>query len=372
MKKDIIILSAAFFLIFLSFNTAQQYFAAIYSDFGKEKTAFYSLALIYLFFFIGTFFAPLIAARIGLKKSMIIASLGFAAFVAAIPLKTDWIMIALSVVLGLGAALLWTAQGAYVIRTTDEKNRAKALGVIISSLFLGSFLGVAGASFLIKMISLELLFFLLAGIAALGTFLLMALEEREEKIGRSSLKGVFLLMKTRAVRFFPLFFTTNMLLGFFVGVVALHLKDIGGIDFAGRVSSVFWISGAIVPFLSGAVADKFGKVKALKLLALLLIISAALLFIDYHPAPVIVGVAIWGLFIASVNNVGLAAISDISKDKEAIAAFFQFSLQTGAIFAFLISAIISYQTALYITGALGLASLITLFFVKEESNLHAS
>ncbi len=366
MKKDIIILSAAFFLIFLSFNTAQQYFAAVYSDFGKEQIAAYSLATAYFFFFLGTFIAAPLTGKIGLKKSMAIASIGYAVFIAAIPLKVDWLVLLFGAIVGVCAAILWTAEGAYIIKATEEKSRATTIGIFISCVQAGSFIGIFGTSFLIEKLGFETSFFGLSGIVILGTLTLLILKEERDEAQKSDFKGILKMLKTKALLFFPLFFAAYMLMGFFVSSIMLHLKELNGIEFAGKITSVFWLTTIIAPLLAGKVAEKIGNVKALKSVLLLLLAGITSLLFLKTPISIITAIIFLGLFFASVLNVGLAAISNTSKNKNEVAAYFQFSATGGGVFALLISGNISHSVALYITGIVGVISLIALFFAKEN------
>ncbi len=139
MRKDIIVMAAGFFLIFLGFNTTIQYFTVSYAQAGLAVLSLNALALTFLFFFIGSFLAPTLISRIGLKTGLLIGAFGYAIFIYSVLTKTTTLVIVSAILQGLCAAILWISEGAYIIHTTDEKKRTLALGIVNSATFAGSF-----------------------------------------------------------------------------------------------------------------------------------------------------------------------------------------------------------------------------------------
>lgn len=82
--------------------------------------------------------------RLGLRRSLFLGSLTYVAFVTANAFYRPWFVYLSSALLGFGAALLWTAQGSFVVRCSradDHLNRK------VPGSSLGKFNGVFFALF---------------------------------------------------------------------------------------------------------------------------------------------------------------------------------------------------------------------------------
>ncbi len=368
MKKDITILAIGFFMIFLGFNTLQQYFTIAYAQSGLAILSLHALAITYIFFFTGSFIAPLLIEKIGLRNALIAGGAGYVLFIGIIPLKSVPIVIAAAAINGICAALIWISEGAYVITSTDEKNRAAMLGIVNAAAFGGSFIGILATSLIVNTIGFDRVFNLLALSAAIGTVTFVFLTNKKTQIEKTPLLGALSLARTKAALFIPLFFATLMTVGFFVSTIMVHLQTTQGTEAAGKISSIFWLAAIITSFAAGTVATKIGNINTLRLIAGLLIVSAILFFTGNQVA-VMIAAAIWGAYLATVLNVGLAAVSTISTNKNQVAAFFQFCLQPGAVFAFVMAGVFDYTSVLYLIIGAGMLSLLALIFVKDENRM---
>jgi MFS family permease len=147
MNRNVLLVAISFFFIFFGFNTAQQYFASIYAQQGIENIAMISLFILYFFFMVGSLLASIIVTRLSLRKSMVLASLIYLMFLLVIIARQPVLLLLASAIVGVAAAILWTAEGAYVVKSSDKRNYGRNAGLVISALFLGSFIGIISASF---------------------------------------------------------------------------------------------------------------------------------------------------------------------------------------------------------------------------------
>ncbi len=364
MRKDIIVMAAGFFLIFLGFNTTIQYFTVSYAQAGLAVLSLNALALTFLFFFIGSFLAPTLISRIGLKTGLLIGAFGYAIFIYSVLTKTTTLVIVSAILQGLCAAILWISEGAYIIHTTDEKKRTLALGIVNSATFAGSFIGIFGSSFLLQASDFQFLFAAMAATALSGGMLFFMLPEKKDNAEKPDIMGVFSLFKTKASLFIPLFFATNMVFGFFVSTIMLNLEQAHGIMAAGRISSLFWLAAIFTPFAAGFLAEKTSKKAILMMLAAILA-SSGLLFMTGNIAAVSIAAGFWGIYLAGVLTIGLSAISNLHPDKSKVAGFFQVCLQPGAIFAFMMAGGMGINAVLYLMTGMGILAGVMLIFAKE-------
>ena len=129
--KAVLILSVGFYVLFIAFFASANSASKALREAGYSNLGFYSLAVLYLFFSLSSFFTPLLIQKWEPKWSMVIASLTYALWIitlalTSLVLKNDslknWfsyesvycIVILASVINGAGCSLLWIAQGKYL------------------------------------------------------------------------------------------------------------------------------------------------------------------------------------------------------------------------------------------------------------------
>jgi hypothetical protein len=118
-------LGIVFFFVFASYTTIQFYARTTYG----EKLAANSVSAVYASFTVACLFAPSITNKLGSRFTMFLGVLGYAALVLASFLyflygdKMGPVVVAGGVVLGCGAALLWTGQGRLVLQYAAEAER---------------------------------------------------------------------------------------------------------------------------------------------------------------------------------------------------------------------------------------------------------
>ena len=116
------VLGMIFFFTFTAYLTIQAFASDMYGQTLGSNTAF----SIYALFTIACFISPSITNKLGCKNTMTLGVLGYASLVAASLIKfvdgTDkynWLVIVGGCILGIGAALLWTAQGRLILQYSD-------------------------------------------------------------------------------------------------------------------------------------------------------------------------------------------------------------------------------------------------------------
>lgn len=129
--RNIFVMSTAFMLLFTAFNSTS--FCEIYvlqsqsvraRGLGKDDS-YYSLTIIYVVFAASNWIAPSIVETLGVKWSMIISALAYCSYIASFIYPMQVTLYAASVLAGIGAAVIWTAQGKLLTMnsTKDTINR---------------------------------------------------------------------------------------------------------------------------------------------------------------------------------------------------------------------------------------------------------
>ena len=80
---------------------------------GFSATGFYSSAIIYAVFAVFSWFAPSVMVVLGLKVTMFLGAVTYPVLVASFFYLNDYLYYSASALLGLGAAILWSAQASY-------------------------------------------------------------------------------------------------------------------------------------------------------------------------------------------------------------------------------------------------------------------
>lgn len=93
-----------------------------------------SVGLIYICFSIAGFFAPTICRRIGARRGLLFGSATYALYVASLVYMVVPVVLLTSALIGVGAGVLWTAQGMIMSENTDNSNKSA-----YNSLFWGIF-----------------------------------------------------------------------------------------------------------------------------------------------------------------------------------------------------------------------------------------
>ncbi len=103
----VVVLGLSFHLVFLGFNTVQGFMTTVAAEWG-----FISLCLVYASLAVGSFVAPVAVRRVGTRRALYLAASAFLTYILAVSFViTPYTLIPASLVLGIAAAVIWTANG---------------------------------------------------------------------------------------------------------------------------------------------------------------------------------------------------------------------------------------------------------------------
>ncbi|CAH8618522.1 unnamed protein product [Heterobilharzia americana] len=125
---NVVVTGLAFFFLFTAFQTASLTAQNTLEAASKQTNnsfngaGYTSLAIVYISFGLFNWFAPIVIMYLGKKYSMIAGSVCYALFIATFIEPLQWSLYLVSFVNGIGAAVLWTAQGAFITDCSKQSN----------------------------------------------------------------------------------------------------------------------------------------------------------------------------------------------------------------------------------------------------------
>lgn len=133
------ILGIAFMLIFTAFQTMGNIQQTVIKSLKLDDPTYYgdgftSLAIVYGAFAVANWLTPSVISVIGPKVTMIIGGTLYLFFIAGFLLPQTWVLYSTSVLLGIGAALIWTGQGNYLTLCSNSENVSRNSGVFWAEL----------------------------------------------------------------------------------------------------------------------------------------------------------------------------------------------------------------------------------------------
>ncbi|KAM9494216.1 UNC93-like protein MFSD11 isoform 2-T2 [Clarias gariepinus] len=142
---NVVILGTAFLLLFTAFTTCGNIEQTVVKSLDNATfsgTGYHSLGIIYGVFSFANLFAPTVVAIIGPKFTMFFSGILYSGYIAVFITPSTWSFYLTSVLIGMGAALLWTAQGRFLVGNSDastiNRNTAMFWALLQCSLLFGN------------------------------------------------------------------------------------------------------------------------------------------------------------------------------------------------------------------------------------------
>ena len=277
-KFHAVLLSLSFLLIFLSFMTSQ----AAQTSLDNKDIRSNALGLLYGVFTFTNLVSAYIVNLIGMKWCLFLGGLTYALYVASNISFAVWSIYTVSIIIGLGAAIIWCSQGGYITKLSQTYDKINQL-VIGSS--LGMFNGLFWSVFQINQvlgnglvaylhyidISGEYIYAILSCICLSGCILLLFLKNLEiisENESKDAAKPVnifdtiLLWGDYKLIFLSPLFIlsglTNTFMFGDFPTLVVNSTTKFS-------VLAVLGASDALFSYLLGRFSDTFGRYKIILL-----------------------------------------------------------------------------------------------------------
>lgn len=176
----IIYLGISFMIMFTSYNSLQNIVSKLYEEYDYKNLGQTALLLIYGAFGVNVIFSSFIVKKLGYKKSMFFASLGYGIFEATgllivteidIPHWVVWIAVVLgAIICGVSASTIWVAQGAYTSQVADETRKSELFGLFWALMMSSQIIGNLLITFVLGKMSNLTYFILLTILGCNSTF----------------------------------------------------------------------------------------------------------------------------------------------------------------------------------------------------------
>lgn len=284
-EKEIKILSLSFFIMFFAYNGVQQFLVTYFSTLNKVEVGFWSLTLIYFFLLISNFFSGFIVSKFGAKKCLVAGSLFYSLFILSVVSKNLFFIYLASAFLGFGAALLWTAQGFFLVKVSDPKRYGKNSGFFSTIFQLGSVLGIIIFSFLVVRLSYQPVFLIFAFLPLISTIIFTTLKNTKPKVinFKEKLRAFGkVLTNLLVVKLFLTWVSFSLVQGMVAGQIPLEIKKYFGLGTIGFLSSFFYFLPIVFSYYLGKLSDIKGRKNFLILAYILIALGLGLFTIQIN------------------------------------------------------------------------------------------
>ncbi|XP_013879281.1 UNC93-like protein MFSD11 [Austrofundulus limnaeus] len=129
---NVVILGLGFLFIFTAFTTCGNVEQTVVKSLKNSTfrgSGYHSLGIIYGVFSFSNLLAPTVVSVIGAKSTMFLSGLLYSGYVAVFIAPATWAFYLTSVLIGIGAALLWTAQGHFLVENSEASTINRNTGM---------------------------------------------------------------------------------------------------------------------------------------------------------------------------------------------------------------------------------------------------
>jgi len=277
---NLVWLSFGFFLLFSAFNGTSNILTSL-----DPTVGFRTSAILYGAFCVGSLlFSTSFISLFGAKWSVLVGAVTYTTFQAANLSGAAHFMYPAGAVLGIGASILWAAQGSYV--TIAAANFATAKGQPADTsqgIFQGTFFGIFQVNQVVGNLtsgfiflyagdkSSNILFYVFLAISGAGlitlTLLRPEIDQKEDFREESPFSRIASVFKIHAdwkmLMLIPVTYYNGLEQGFIMGdFTSLTKESLGTREWVGFSMAVFGVVNALSSVLAGRAMRSFGSVVA--------------------------------------------------------------------------------------------------------------
>lgn len=136
---NVMILSLSFMLLFTGFQTCQMVEETVLNSFINETRingtstfkgdGYTSLAILYMIFAFANWLAPSVVSILGAKYTMVVGGLTYVLYIATFIQPLTATLYTASILIGFGAAILWTGQGTFLTMNSSKETMGRNSGL---------------------------------------------------------------------------------------------------------------------------------------------------------------------------------------------------------------------------------------------------
>jgi len=319
--RNVWLIACSFFFIFFGFGTAQLYLVVLFNDQGRGQLALLSLLLVYGAFLVASIFiSKLVPLLGGLKRSLIVGASTYVLFVASVALATTSLLLIASVVVGIGAGLLWVSSTQITADSSTARNAGRNFGLQTATQNIGNIAGILTGGYLVHTLPISSMYLILSAVALAGLVLLSWVRPPREELEHRSFKTFFAFDK-RMLALFPVLFGFSFLAGqafTAMNVIIVALLGLGAIPL---VIGIFRVSNIAGSLSIGTISDWFSRSLVIAFLIIVGLIGIVLFTTTRALAPLLIGVICIGVSLSALPPVCLAWMKERLHNEEYLHAF---------------------------------------------------
>ncbi|MDO8581264.1 MAG: MFS transporter [bacterium] len=372
-NRNVKLLGVSFLLIFFGFDGIQQYVTTFFTNLGLRSVGFVSLVIIYLVFTAANPLGAVIVSTIGAKRSMLFAVGFYTLYCFALMSAVPLVIYAASALLGIAAAVLWTAQNTYLIRASDATVYGANAGFFSTMFSIGAALGVVLMGLLVPILGFRTGFILFAVVPLLALIPLAYLADirGEVRDDKWRMIGKALRSKT-SLRIAAVWFPFNFIQGLVIGVLPLEITTtVGIVQAVGVLMGLFYIAPMVSAYALGRLSDRIGRERMIHAMYGMSILGVGLLIFGRgNPIVLVVAMVTLAVNFGLSRTITFALVGDIATDRsvEAISAL-TWIVQTIATTAALFLSIMFEGRAVYAVSLVGIIFSYFVFFPVRQLSL---
>jgi len=313
LPKDLIVLSGAFFFIFMGAGAQQQFLIPYLKDTTPWGAMQYSsvLAAVYLSFMVWRIFVGTSIRALGDYRSIVLGCLTYTAFVATVLFTKRFpAIIAMAALWGWGAASMWIVSSSQILDVSHRTRYGTASGIFYFCTHVGFAVGVLVLSLIQIRWGSDALYRTALGLALIGNAILLFVPGRPICRDARPVREILKMMRTNKVRIVAaLQFAAALGFGLLLGVFADFISDEYGNPYL-LLTVLFPSARAVLSLSGGILSDRLGRgtlfFAAFLLSALGLFVAAAWT----HPITLAISILALGFQGGIVPTVSMALIGD--------------------------------------------------------------
>lgn len=367
-SRNVRFMSVAFAFLFFGFDGIQQYITVFFDEANIRWVGFTTLIIVYVLFTLANPVAALIVGRIGARRSMMVAVSVYILFCLSLLTAMPWIIFMTAALLGVAAALLWTAQNSYLVRASDPEFYGTNSGFFSTSFSIGAAGGVLALGILLPLIGYTWGFFLFALVPVVALVSLSHIDDiRAPGTGASRLSSLHRAFRSpTALSMSAIWFGFNYIQGLMLSIVPLEIKHTIGVWAIGLLLASFYIMPMLFAYVFGALSDRYGRRPFIMAIFALSFAGVGMLMVSETPALLIFAILLLAFNFGVARTVTFALVGDIAtpKSTESITALTWTVQSFALLLAISLSAWFEGQS-LYIVS-LGLIGLSLLLFLPAS------
>ncbi|MFH1822959.1 MAG: MFS transporter [Patescibacteria group bacterium] len=345
LDKNIIVMTFGFFLLFLAFNAAQAHVAIFFQN---PRKGIFSLFLIYLFFTLFNPFAAALVSKWGARNSLFLGGLTYTVYMFTFATDTLSLVYIASILLGCGAALLWTAQESYLMRLSEANVRGRnagffemiwalsAIGTFIFSLFTNSY-------------NLKTLFVVCAIFAFLALIPFTALKDTKQVTKNQARLIKKTLFSLTAYKIAIISLAMGFCIGLVIGPLPVLIKNSLGQEWVGKLLSFYFLFSFFIALSIGKSSDVRGRTWYIILAYVIALAGLLFFYLNSSSIALVICVVCLAFNFSVFRIMNMALVGDLSNGNnlEFVASILLMGTNTGILLALLLS---TYFSAMSMFG----------------------